>query len=225
MKTRKTAPFVFGFLSVMALSSLAQAQTVLVNAPPPFPQSSMGDTNFQILYLGNASGTPTSGSVPQGFRFINTTPVTNSNPENLIYLDVSTSQNFTLKPGNVIAVTLTTMGAGSEVKLSGAGIAAGTSAPPSCAVSGNCFPIGLNGAAYYTAGSVLRVSFSLDNLCVSMGTSPFCSSLATMNNATYTMPMKVTFGVVGITATNASDVTNSTMSANNTFIFGITDPK
>ena len=218
MKTRKSALFILALFSVTA-----HAQTVLVNAPPPFPQSAMGDTNFQILYLGNSTGVPTSGSVPEGFRFINTTPVTNTSPENLIYLDVSTIQNFTLKPGYVIAVTLTTQGAGTEIKLSGAGIASGTSAPPSCSVSGNCFPINSNAAAYYSVGSVLRLAFSLDHLCVG-GTSSLCSLLSTMNDAIYSLPLKVTFGVVQITA-SAADVTNSPVNANNTFIFGVTDPK
>jgi len=215
-------------LSIGTLGNIANAQNVLVNAPLPYPQNTMGDTGLQIYYAGNSTGTPSAGphsiNTVQGFRFINTSAGTNSRAENLIYLDVSTTANLNGPFDSQIGVTLTTDGAGTEVPLLGASIAERSSAPAPCN-AGSCFSS--SKAAIYVPGTVLRLAFSLDDLCASNGNAgSLCAANAyqTLLGSTLVVStLKVNFGVVKTTTTDASAVTTAPINASTVFTFGITD--
>ena len=224
--------FLTAVLSLSVHGTVSQAN-VLVNAPPPYPQSVFGDSAFTIYYAGNQTGIPTAGAnsinVGQGFRFITTAAGTNALPANLIFLDVSIDQALTVptSPPSTIAVTLTTGGSGTEIALIGAGQAVGSTPPPLCTVGGNCYPSGTNTAAYYgaTPGTILRLAFSLDALCAS-GTGALCTGNAysTMSATTLNVTtLKVTFGVIPTASIQATDVTTATTNANSVFTFGMTD--
>ena len=94
--------FLAAIFSITTLVTMSEA-SILVNAPPPYPQSTLGTTSsFSIYYAGNTSGIPTSGVVntAQGFRFIQTLTGNNTLPQNLLYLDVTTDQTFTIPGGS-----------------------------------------------------------------------------------------------------------------------------
>jgi hypothetical protein len=184
-------PFLFA-----SSSSLA---TVLINPPSPLRQFNILDANYTVYFGGSDSGTPSNAGFynsTQGYRFLTTTA---SNNDNLIWLDVSTNKNLTVNAAQHIVVTVSTGGSSTGILLSGAGTVTENIAPPSCnapACQGN----GGNYSARYNAGSVLRISFSITNLCAA-GTGSLCSGTTNYQNfgpdgATLTQPITVTFGVV-----------------------------
>jgi len=217
MKTILITLMTFGFLT-----GAAQAQQVLVNPLKPYPQHEMGESPpINIYYAGNSTGVPSTSIDTKKFRFINTAASTL--PANLIYLDVATIAPLSVPIGRQIGVTLSTNGPGTEVRLSGAGIAADSSAPPTCRRGSTCFAN--DGAAVYQPGTVLRLAFSLDDLCKSnAGTLCFANAYQTMMATILLVPtLKVTFGVVSNYDADASDVTSSHWRANAYINFGITD--
>ncbi len=187
-------------LPLLFASSSALA-TVLINPPAPLRQFNMGEANYTVYFGGSDTGTPSNAAFynsTQGYRFLTTTA---SNDDNLIWLDVSTNKNLTVASGQHIVVTVSTGGSSTGILLSGAGIVTGNVAPPSCN-SPACQGAGGFYSATYSAGTVLRVSFSITNLCAT-ATGSLCNLSGGTNytnfgagGATLTQPISVTFGVV-----------------------------
>ena len=190
------------FNTFLVLSASARA-TVLVNPPAPLEQHNMGDT-FSTIYLGGSStGTPALFSYYNstlGYRFIQT----NSNdPQDIVWLDVSTNSNIAAESGKRLVVTLSTGSSlGTEIPLTGAGIVTSNTAPPSCALGG-CQGNGGYYSAIYQKGTVLRVSFSISALCAAQGSGSLCAGNApsTLVGATLSQSIVVTFGNALETAT------------------------
>ncbi|NDF14171.1 hypothetical protein EB061_02470 [bacterium] len=202
-----------GLILVFALlpSWVARA-TVLVNPPTPFKQRLMGENSYTIAISGSDDGTIGSGSfynATRGYRFINTTL---SSDANLVWLDVSSNQNFTVNAGQHIVVTLSTgTSSGTEIPLIGAGMVTTNSAPPACGTGGVATCQGSrsgasNLSAAYEAGKVLRISFSIQALCQTSGatgnlcgaSAPNYSNFQTAGSggATLSQSFVVTFSVV-----------------------------
>jgi hypothetical protein len=186
--------------------------TVLVNPPTPFQQHLMGEKSYSIAIAGSDDGTIGGGSFYNstvGYRFINTQL---SSDANLVWLDVSSNQSFTVNAGQHIVVTLSTgTSSGSEIPLIGAGIVTSNSAPPLCGAGGQATCQGTrsgasNLSASYEAGKVLRLSFSVQGLCQTPGatgslcgaTAPNYSNFQTASTggSTLTQSFVVTFSVV-----------------------------
>ncbi len=211
------------FTSLLSPLVSNAAQTVLVNAPDPYPQSVMGDSSLSIYYAGNMAGTPTiahSIDLLKGYRFIDTDSVTGTG---LIYLDVSTSKTLTVGANQALAVTLKAQG-GNEIVLTGASSAVGTAEPSTCAVSGLC----LNDAkgALYSAGTTLRLSFTVTNLCNAGGSGTLCTGGVVQDSAGTTrfQNIEVNFGVVNtVPAPTGPDVSAATTNDQVSITFGITD--
>ncbi|MBU6153286.1 MAG: hypothetical protein KGP28_03185 [Bdellovibrionales bacterium] len=156
------------------------------------------------IYLagGDVPDTPASSGFynsTQGYRFITTTA---SNSANLIWLDVSTNKQLTVNEGQHIVVTVSTPGSASGIRLKGAGILSDNIAPPDCNGTA-CQGVGSYFSARYNPGSVLRISFSVQDLCA--GSSGGLCNTATGTpgyqdfgaaGSTLTQPINVTFGVV-----------------------------
>jgi len=207
--------------ALLFLTHSAQA-TVLVNPPKPYAQYVLNDTNFEIDYAGSSFGTLSSGSIStgtQGYRLINTSA---NAAADRIYVDVYSNVNFTVATGKLIGVTLTNNSTNQLVELAGASIVSGNGAPTDCG-SGNCFDD--KKAAIYTAGSVIRLSFNLNQLCPTSSGSTFCSNYSTLTNDRITETIKVNFGVVdnAILSTNVSMASGAGMVDSATFTLGVSD--
>ncbi len=198
-------------LSVFAISSLASTAraTVLINPPAPYPQHNMGDTSYSIFLGGSSSGSPYNSAFyngTDGYRFINT--AITAVEDNLVWLDVSSSQKFTLTANQHVVVTLSASStAGSEIPLYGAGIVSTNIAPPLCGANGVVSCQGSrtgasNLSAYYQPNTVLRLSFYIPSLCSAQGasTGTLCATsspnYANLSGKTLTQPIIVTFSVV-----------------------------
>jgi hypothetical protein len=194
------------------LAGGASQATVLVNPPPPLRQHLMGEKSYPIPIAGSeVSGAVASGAFYNstlGYRFITTTV---SSDANLVWLDVSSNQNFSVSTGQHVVVTLSTgTSSGTEIPLIGAGIVTTNSAPPTCGAGGVISCQGnrsgaTNLSAVYEPGKVLRVSFSVSALCGTSGaTGNLCGTTAPnytdfqslLGGATLSQSIVVTFSVV-----------------------------
>lgn len=179
---------------------------VLVNPPAPLTQHNMGDTSYGISIGGSSTGAPAGSGFynsTQGYRFIRTTSALD---QDLVWLDVSTNANLAVDSGKKLVVTLSTgTTAGTEIPLVGAGVVTSNTAPPACNSGGfaSCQGgTGSNLSANYNKGNILRVSFSVAGLCATQGaTGTLCansaySTMSSLNGATLSQPVTVTFGTV-----------------------------
>ena len=198
-------------LGSLMLPAQAAFANVLVNPPPPLKQYVMGDKSYTISMAGSEAGIVGASyyyNSTQGYRFINTQL---QDDANLIWLDVSSNQNFSVGSGQHVVVTLSTgTSSGTEIPLIGAGIVTTNSAPPACGSGGvNSCQGSRSGAsnlsAAYDPGKVLRISFSVQGLCQTPGATGNLCGTATPNysdfttgtgGATLTQPIVVTFSVV-----------------------------
>jgi hypothetical protein len=211
----KLSPLILFF--VFSLRANAE---ILVNPPTPYPQYLMGNSSI-IYYAGNLAGVPSTANSmneTQGYRFIETDSTAASE---LIYLDVSTNSTaLTLDAGQSIAVTLRPTGATNQIVLTGAAVTTG--APTACSAT-NCIS-GFDGA-YYTAGTVLRLSFSVSALCNAGGSGSLCTGSAVQETAllTKTQNIEVYFGVITTGTSSGDDVVGAAKQESDSIDFGITD--
>jgi len=191
---------------------------VLVNPPLPYPQSSLNSI-LSTLYFAGADG-GASGTL-HSTAFVNTSAgylvIDTNNNESMIYLNVSSTQAFSLTSSTqAIVVTLSTaQSAGDEIPLTGASVYNGTYPPVPCANSGSISCIQGNhnsGTSYlsavYQTGQILTLSFALADLCATTGalidpsdvtnicgTSTPPTQINTPQTATLTQPLYATFSV------------------------------
>jgi hypothetical protein len=203
-------------LFLLPFYSLTASAVVLVNAPSPAPQHLSGDSGYGINFAAGDGGTIPGGAffnADQGYRVIDT-----GNVGSLIYLDVSSNKTFTITGNQRVVVTLSVAAtAGDEIPLTGASAPDGTNAPALCNSSGpvNCQQ-GLrnsqtyNFSAFYSPGAVMRVSFSLRDLCatpgVTTGTSAICASSSTVTSVitpiTISQTIYASFSVIDVSNIN-----------------------
>lgn len=220
--------FLISSLTFLALSSSSKA-TVLVNPPSPLKQYVMGDANYTIYYGGSNLAAPSSSGFynsTEGYRFINTLSNDAADPGNLIWLDVSTNKKLTVNSGQHIVVTLSTGGSSTGIVLKGAGVVTTNIAPPTCNAPACQGTAGFFSASY-NPGSVLRISFSITDLC-SGATGSLCNLSGVTNyqnfgtaGATLTQPINVIFSVVdnySVTGAVSGENTDS-----GSFILGVTN--
>ena len=202
-----------GFICLLFLNSLNAEATVLVNAPPPSLQHVIGDVGNGVYYAAGTGGRLASGAyynASLSFPIFDT-----SVTSGIVLVDVSTDKPPVLTRKQVLVVTLSVAAtSGDEIPLTGASLASGSGAPILCNSNGqsNCLQQIRNGTTYnfsalYSAGSVLRLSFSLSDLCATPGVtftagSSICASSSTLNNlssTTLTQSLFVTFSAIDTT--------------------------
>jgi len=166
------------FLSTLFFSNLSNA-TVLFNTPGPFTQNQLGATGFEFYFAGQNGATtnvlPVNGAVVD----VNYPVYDTSNGNSIIYLDVSSDSTFSpTTTGQSLVVTLADSTGVNPISLTYAGPAS----------SGN--PTTCNGcqsgtqSAVYIQGQVLRLGFSLTQLCQAVTTTGLCSGQAIIDPST-----------------------------------------
>ncbi len=175
-------------------SPFAQASSVLVNPPEPYIQHRLGDSAYSIYYAASTTGNPVNGAAhidnTRGYRFIN---IYGTDNPNLVWVDVSTDQTFTPAAGQVVFVSLaTSTTSGNEISLTGAGVVTTNIAPPICNANGTTTCPGVSGgrsnlSAVYTPGSVLRLSFSIADLCKAPGVAITTGSICTTGQVPFAL--------------------------------------
>ena len=194
-----------GQLPVLTWVGPDSAGSVLVNAPPPAPQHVFGDTGYSLYFAATAtSGGNLSSSLgidgnsypeyydaTDGYRLIDLT-----NPNALIYIDVSFNGSIATSGSQVPVVTLGTgQMMGNEIPLWGASVVDQTipnQAPLLCARDLNCLKGTRNSqlqylSAIYSPGTTMRLSFRVADLCatpgIQTGANSPCASQGIINTA------------------------------------------
>ena len=193
------------FLGLVLLSFSMARANVLVNQQDPYPQSSMKDEQRELFFAGNQTGTLMTGRMLPKYVMLNTSKAAATNSANLITINVSTDAVIPLPTTPaagawVLAVNLSTLMTSDPIMLKG----------------------GVNGyAAAYIPGSVLRLQFSLDDLCAFSinpspkgdGTGTLCSNYQTqsVSNGSFFQQIYVTFGYIdtGTVITDSSNLPNT----------------
>jgi len=208
--------FLFFLFFALTFGSIANA-TLLINPPKPYPQLLMGDTTASVItYAANSGAYPGNAIVDTAghYRSIDV-----SNPTaagSWIWIDVlSSNANMTSSTGQPIVVTLSNdTVTGTEIPLSAAGVVSGDfDAPPVCGGVGTCYGNN-NKSAYYSSGRVVRIAFSLADLCATTGGSgTICTSygsLSSSNPTTLSQLIHVTISLAD-PVTGIGQLTGSTL--------------
>jgi|GEM_PF-2682088 len=191
------------FVFCISAFSFDANATLLINPPKPYPQLLLGDSTASVItYAANSGAYPGSAVVDVASHYRSIDVLNPYTAGSLIWIDVlSNNSNMTSVNGQPIVVTLSidTSTSGTEIPLQGAGVVSGDyDAPPACGGAGTCYGNN-NKSAYYSVGRVVRIAFSLADLCSSttgaagsICTSPGYSAMSSSTPTTLSQNIHVT---------------------------------
>lgn len=227
----------FMLISFFAFAFFSQISgaTVLVNAPPPAAQHLITDTGYGIFFAAAPTGAlslPSGAEVNKalGFQVIDT-----SNQNSVIYFDVLS--NATTFPNGTVAGTqpVVTLSAGGSnaIPLTGSGSGLGPGQAPTLCNSSGTQTCQINGSdnisARYSAGSTLRISFTLSQLCRVTGSFGGSNICADSTHATVligppdTLTQQITVSFSQINPSNPTNVGLTSSSETLSFTLTLTD--
>jgi hypothetical protein len=235
------------FTPILFWSANSLAAKTLINATPPSFQHVLGDTGFNIFYP--ATTTPPSLDSQAFYNGTYGYQLVTDQNTGIVSVDVSTDATFRVTGNQKVVVTLSiSTSSGSEIPLTGAALATSDSTAPALCNSGSTatcqtasrssvlVPI----SAYYTPGTVIRLSFSLADLCsttgvsVSTGSGTICKTSGTSptvnlmgagggSGVTNTQLIYATFSIVDSTTNIAGAVASGTNAYQASTTLGLTD--
>ncbi len=215
--------WIFVFLSTFVCPNAKALVTVFPRAP--YYQYPQGSTNVSIYYgayLGGLTNFTTDGylvdQVTAGYTPLLDTsdPGATTNPSNLITVDIFSDQFSTLSSGLTLLAYLSSSSSSTNpVLITGASIVSGTTIPTNCL---NCYggSSSTYAAATYTAGSTLRLAFTLSALCADtdFSSSSICETGSGNSGPNYTLFNLNGFNATSPVVTSVPQTLSATMYAN-----------